>query len=125
MFIAVGTPSRRGDGYADLSYVYDATREIAPLVSANAVVITKSTVPVGTGDEVERLLREMRPEAELLRSFPIRNSCAKVQRSRTSSIPIALWSAPATQAGRTILAEIYRPLYLNAAPILYVSRQNR
>src|SRR5947209_5088530 len=58
VFIAVGTPSRRGDGHADLSYVYAATREIAPFLSGSTVIITKSTVPVGTGDEVERILRE-------------------------------------------------------------------
>ena len=65
VFIAVGTPSRRGDGHADLSFVYDAVREIAPLLSAAAVVITKSTVPVGTGDEIERILRDKRPDADI------------------------------------------------------------
>ena len=65
VFIAVGTPSRRGDGYADLSFVYQAVREIARLLPANAVVVTKSTVPVGTGDEIERILRELRPDAYL------------------------------------------------------------
>src|ERR1700691_786558 len=60
VFIAVGTPSRRGDGHADLSFVYAAVREIAPLLSNTAVVVTKSTVPVGTGDEIERILRELR-----------------------------------------------------------------
>ena len=62
IFIAVGTPSRRGDGHADLSFVYQAVREIAPLISSAAVVITKSTVPVGTGDEIENILREKRPD---------------------------------------------------------------
>src|SRR4029077_5522913 len=65
VFIAVGTPSRRGDGHADLSYVYDAVREIAPLLSSTTIVVTKSTVPVGTGDEIERILRELRPDADL------------------------------------------------------------
>src|SRR5882762_9391728 len=64
VFIAVGTPSRRGDGHADLSFVYDATREIAAALDGFTVVITKSTVPVGTGDEVERIIREARPKAE-------------------------------------------------------------
>src|SRR6201996_3733519 len=64
VFIAVGTPSRRGDGHADLSYVYAAAREIATALSRYTVVITKSTVPVGTGDEVERIIRETRPDAE-------------------------------------------------------------
>ena len=64
MFIAVGTPSRRGDGHADLSYVYAAAREIAEHLAGYTVVVTKSTVPVGTGDEVERIIRETRPDAE-------------------------------------------------------------
>src|SRR3954463_13979750 len=64
VFIAVGTPSRRGDGHADLSYVYEAAREIAAAMDGYTVVVTKSTVPVGTGDEVERIIRETRPEAE-------------------------------------------------------------
>src|SRR5918999_1431132 len=63
VFIAVGTPSRRGDGHADLSYVYTAAREIASVLNGFTVVITKSTVPVGTGDEVERIIRELRPDA--------------------------------------------------------------
>ena len=65
VFIAVGTPSRRGDGHADLSFVYQAVREIAPLLSGAAVVITKSTVPVGTGDEIEIILREKRPDDDI------------------------------------------------------------
>src|SRR5215470_11810905 len=65
VFIAVGTPSRRGDGYADLSYVYSAVQEIAPLLSGSTIVVTKSTVPVGTGDEIEAILREMRPRDDL------------------------------------------------------------
>src|ERR1700686_3573182 len=64
VFIAVGTPSRRGDGHADLTYVYEAAREIAAALDGYTVIITKSTVPVGTGDEVERIVRETRPEAE-------------------------------------------------------------
>ena len=64
VFIAVGTPSRRGDGHADLSYVYEAAREIAREIDGYTVVITKSTVPIGTGDEVERIIREVRPDAD-------------------------------------------------------------
>ena len=64
MFIAVGTPSRRGDGHADLSYVYQAARDIAAAMDGYTVVVTKSTVPVGTGDEVERIIREARPDAD-------------------------------------------------------------
>ena len=66
VFIAVGTPSRRGDGHADLSYVYDAAREIAAALDGFTVVITKSTVPVGTGDEVERIIHEARPDADVV-----------------------------------------------------------
>ncbi|WP_162249995.1 3-hydroxyacyl-CoA dehydrogenase NAD-binding domain-containing protein, partial [Methylobacterium sp. Leaf456] len=65
VFIAVGTPSRRGDGFADLSYVYAAAKEIAQAVTGYTVVVTKSTVPVGTGDEVERIIREANPNAEV------------------------------------------------------------
>ena len=65
VFIAVGTPSRRGDGHADLTFVYDAAREIAGALDGFTVVITKSTVPVGTGDEVERIIRETRPQARI------------------------------------------------------------
>ena len=123
VFIAVGTPSRRGDGHADLSYVYAAAREIAAALDGFTVVITKSTVPVGTGDEVERIIREARPDGRLSPSSPIRNSCAKARRSRTSSIPTASWSAPTTSARASVMAEIYRPLYLNRSPILYTGRR--
>src|SRR5580658_78047 len=64
VFIAVGTPSRRGDGYADLSFVYAAAREIAAALDGFTVIVTKSTVPVGTGDAVERIIRELRPDAD-------------------------------------------------------------
>ena len=97
VFIAVGTPSRRGDGHADLSFVYDAAREIAGALDGFTVVITKSTVPVGTGDEVERIIREARP-MRTSRWCPIRNSCAKAPPSGISSIPTASWSAARTRA---------------------------
>jgi UDPglucose 6-dehydrogenase len=121
VFIAVGTPSRRGDGYADLSFVYEAVREIAPHLSKTAVIVTKSTVPVGTGDEIERILREMRPEAELqVVSNPefLREGAAIQDFKHPDRIVVGTDDARA----RTVLAEIYRPLYLNAAPIFYVSR---
>jgi UDPglucose 6-dehydrogenase len=69
VFIAVGTPSRRGDGHADLSYVYAASREIAEAVKGFTVVVTKSTVPVGTGDEVERIMAQVNPSADVARRF--------------------------------------------------------
>jgi predicted dinucleotide-binding enzyme len=96
VFIAVGTPSRRGDGHADLSFVYEAAREIAQALEGFTVVITKSTVPVGTGDEVERIVHETRQTANA-RWCQTRNSCARARRSRTSSIPTASSSAPITR----------------------------
>jgi UDPglucose 6-dehydrogenase len=122
VFIAVGTPSRRGDGYADLSFVYDAVREIAPYLSKTAVIVTKSTVPVGTGDEIERILREMRSDTELqVVSNPefLREGAAILDFKHPDRIVVGTDDARA----RTVLAEIYRPLYLNAAPIMYVSRR--
>jgi len=122
VFIAVGTPSRRGDGHADLSFVYDAVREIAPHLSANAVVVTKSTVPVGTGDEIENILRERRPDAEIqVVSNPefLREGAAIQDFKHPDRIVVGTDDPRA----RTVLAEIYRPLYLNAPPIIYVSRR--
>jgi len=122
VFIAVGTPSRRGDGHADLSFVYAAIREIAPLLSNTAVVVTKSTVPVGTGDEIERILRELRPDAELqVVSNPefLREGAAIQDFKHPDRIVIGTADAGA----RAVLAEIYRPLYLNASPLLYVARR--
>jgi UDPglucose 6-dehydrogenase len=122
VFIAVGTPSRRGDGHADLTFVYDAVREIAPLVPAKAVVITKSTVPVGTGDEIERILREQRPDAAIqVVSNPefLREGAAIQDFKHPDRIVVGTDDARA----RAALAEIYRPLYLNAPPLLYVSRR--
>jgi UDPglucose 6-dehydrogenase len=122
VFIAVGTPSRRGDGHADLSFVYGAVREIAPQLSRTAVVVTKSTVPVGTGDEIERILRELRPDAEMqVVSNPefLREGAAIQDFKHPDRIVVGSDDARA----RAVLAEIYRPLYLNAAPILYVSRR--
>ncbi len=122
VFIAVGTPSRRGDGHADLTYVYEAVREIAPLLSGTAVVITKSTVPVGTGDEIERILREMRGDAEIqVVSNPefLREGAAIQDFKHPDRIVVGSADARA----RALLADIYRPLYLNAPPIIYVSRR--
>ena len=101
VFIAVGTPSRRGDGHADLSYVYDAAREIAAALDGFTVVITKSTVPVGTGDEVERIIQEARPDADVV-VVRTRNFCARGRLSTISSIPIASWSEPMTNAPKRL-----------------------
>jgi UDPglucose 6-dehydrogenase len=122
VFIAVGTPSRRGDGHADLSFVYDAVREIAPLLSAAAVVITKSTVPVGTGDEIERILRDKRPDADIqVVSNPefLREGAA----IRDFKHPDRIVVGTDDMRARAVVAELYRPLYLNASPIFYVNRR--
>jgi UDPglucose 6-dehydrogenase len=122
VFIAVGTPSRRGDGHADLSFVYQAVREIAPLIAATAVVITKSTVPVGTGDEIENILRELRPDADIqVVSNPefLREGAA----IRDFKHPDRIVVGTDNESARKVLAEIYRPLYLNAPPIIYVTRR--
>jgi UDPglucose 6-dehydrogenase len=122
IFIAVGTPSRRGDGYADLSFVYEAVREIAPHLAKTAVIVTKSTVPVGTGDEIERILRETRPDAELqVVSNPefLREGAAIQDFKHPDRIVVGTDDPRA----REVLAALYRPLYLNAAPIFYVNRR--
>ncbi len=122
VFISVGTPSRRGDGHADLSYVYDAAREIARALSHFTVVVTKSTVPVGTGDEVERIIREARPDADFaVVSNPefLREGAA----IRDFKHPDRIVIGSSEQRAREAMAEIYRPLYLNAAPIMYTERR--
>ena len=121
VFIAVGTPSRRGDGHADLSYIYSAVREIAPLLSPTAVVVTKSTVPVGTGDEIERILRDVRPEADMhvVSNPEFLREGAIYDFKHLDRIVIGSDNEPA----RAVIAEVYRPLYLNAAPMLYVGRR--
>src|SRR3984893_6799331 len=122
VFIAVGTPSRRGDGHADLSYVYTAAREIAAALDGFTVVVTKSTVPVGTGDEVERIIRETRPDADVtVVSNPefLREGAA----IRDFKHPDRIVVGSEDERAREIMAELYRPLYLNAAPILYTDRR--
>jgi UDPglucose 6-dehydrogenase len=120
VFIAVGTPSRRGDGHADLSFVYQAVREIASLLGDAAVVITKSTVPIGTGDEIENILRENRPDADIqVVSNPefLREGAAIQDFKHPDRIVVG----SDDNRARKVLAEIYRPLYLNAPPIIFVS----
>jgi UDPglucose 6-dehydrogenase len=122
VFIAVGTPSRRGDGHADLSYVYDATREIAALLTDFTVVITKSTVPVGTGDTIERMFRELRPDLEVaVVSNPefLREGAAIHDFKHPDRIVIGTDD----ERAKRIVTEIYRPLYLNQAPIVYADRR--
>jgi UDPglucose 6-dehydrogenase len=122
VFIAVGTPSRRGDGHADLSYVYAAAREIAASLKDFTVVITKSTVPVGTGDEVERLIREANPDADVVvASNPefLREGAA----IRDFKHPDRIVAGTDDDRAKKTIAEIYRPLYLNQAPVMFTGRR--
>jgi UDPglucose 6-dehydrogenase len=122
VFIAVGTPSRRGDGHADLSYVYAAAREIALAIRGFTVVIIKSTVPVGTGDEVEAIIRETNPSASVaVVSNPefLREGAA----IRDFKLPDRIVVGTNDECGRKVMEEVYRPLYLNRAPIMYTERR--
>lgn len=122
IFIAVGTPSRRGDGHADLSYVYAAASEIAAALRGFTVVVTKSTVPVGTGDEVERLIRETNPSANVVvASNPefLREGAA----IRDFKFPDRIVVGTNNERARKVLGDIYRPLSLNQAPIMYTARR--
>ena len=122
VFIAVGTPSRRGDGHADLSYVYAAAREIAAACRKPTVVVTKSTVPVGTGDEVEHIVREARPDLDIaVVSNPefLREGAAIEDFKRPDRVVIGTSDPRA----REVMSELYRPLSLNAAPLMFTSRR--
>ena len=122
VFIAVGTPSRRGDGHADLSYVHAAAREMAPHLEPGVVVVTKSTVPVGTGDEVERIIREVRPDLEFsVASNPefLREGAAIEDFKRPDRVVIGVDDEHA----EAVLHEIYRPLLRNEAPLLVMKRR--
>ncbi|MFC7499841.1 UDP-glucose dehydrogenase family protein [Enterovirga sp. GCM10030262] len=122
VFIAVGTPSRRGDGHADLSHVFAATEEIARALRGPAVVVTKSTVPVGTGDEVERIIRETAPDATAwIVSNPefLREGAAIEDFKRPDRIVVGTDDERAAE----LMREIYRPLYLNKAPLMITGRR--
>ncbi|GIK81139.1 MAG: UDP-glucose/GDP-mannose dehydrogenase family protein [Pseudorhodoplanes sp.] len=122
VFVAVGTPSRRGDGHADLTYVHAAARDIAAALSGFTVIVTKSTVPVGTGDEVERIVREARPDADFaVVSNPefLREGAAIRDFKHPDRIVVGTDDARA----RAVMEEIYRPLYLNAAPVMVTGRR--
>ncbi len=121
VFIAVGTPSRRGDGHADLSYVYGAAREIAAALNGYTVIVTKSTVPVGTGDEVERIIREARPDADFdVVSNPefLREGSAIEDFMRPDRVVIGTGE----ERARELMAHLYRPLFLIETPILFTAR---
>jgi len=122
VFIAVGTPSRRGDGHADLSYVYAAAEEIADLMQGYTVVVTKSTVPVGTGDEVEAIIKKRRPDAEFaVVSNPefLREGAAISDFKRPDRIVVGTDQ----ERARELMRELYRPLFLNETPILFTERR--
>ncbi|MBU0670064.1 MAG: UDP-glucose/GDP-mannose dehydrogenase family protein, partial [Alphaproteobacteria bacterium] len=122
IFIAVGTPSRRGDGHADLSFVYAVAEEIGASLSNDAVVVTKSTVPVGTGDEVERILAESGTTHRFaVVSNPefLREGAAIGDFKRPDRIVIGAQD----EFGREVMREVYRPLFLNESPILFTGRR--
>ncbi|MEM9899007.1 MAG: UDP-glucose/GDP-mannose dehydrogenase family protein, partial [Pseudomonadota bacterium] len=122
VFIAVGTPSRRGDGHADLSFVYAAADEIADHIDGYSVVVTKSTVPVGTGDEVEKILsKKLSRDAFAVASNPefLREGAAIDDFKRPDRIVIGVEDERAI----SIMRELYRPLYLKETPLLVVGRR--
>jgi len=122
VFIAVGTPSRRGDGHADLSHVYAAAREVASVLTDFTVVVTKSTVPVGTGDEVERIIRSERKNIEApVVSNPefLREGAAVYDFKHPDRIVIGTED----ERAREVMKEVYRPLHLNASPMMFTDRR--
>ncbi|MBU1271508.1 MAG: UDP-glucose/GDP-mannose dehydrogenase family protein [Alphaproteobacteria bacterium] len=126
VFIAVGTPTRRGDGHADLSYVYAAAEEIAGLIDGFTVVVTKSTVPVGTGDEVEAIIRRVNPDADFaVVSNPefLREGAAIGDFKRPDRVVIGVNDGETAPRAREVMGELYRPLNLNESPLLFVGRR--
>jgi UDPglucose 6-dehydrogenase len=122
VFLAVGTPSRRGDGFADLSYVYDAAREIAAEMRDSTVVVIKSTVPVGTNDEVDAIIRKLRPEADFaVVSNPefLREGAAIEDFKRPDRVVVGTDD----ERARRVIRELYRPLFINETPILFTGRR--
>jgi UDPglucose 6-dehydrogenase len=121
IFIAVGTPARRGDGHADLTYVFEAVRELAKVVKPGTVLVTKSTVPVGTGDEIAKILAEEGAQGISVASNPefLREGAA----IRDFKIPDRIVVGAEDEKAREVLREIYRPLFLNQAPILFTGRR--
>jgi len=122
VFIAVGTPSRRGDGHADLSYVYAAAEEIAGLIDGFTVIVTKSTVPVGTGDEIEKIIKAKRPDAQFaVVSNPefLREGAAINDFKRPDRVVVGTDDPRAQE----VMRELYRPLNLNETPIVFTGRR--
>jgi len=122
VFVAVGTPSRRGDGHADLSYVYAAAEEIAGLMDGFTVIVTKSTVPVGTGDEIERIIRKTRADGNFaVVSNPefLREGAAIEDFKRPDRVIVGTED----ERAKAVMGELYRPLFLNETPIVFTSRR--
>ncbi|MFZ2467749.1 MAG: UDP-glucose/GDP-mannose dehydrogenase family protein [Parvibaculum sedimenti] len=122
VFIAVGTPTRRGDGHADLSYVYAAAEDIARAMTGYTVIVTKSTVPVGTADEVERIVRRVRPDGDFsVASNPefLREGAAIDDFKRPDRVVVGAEE----ERAREVMRKLYRPLYLNETPILFTNRR--
>jgi UDPglucose 6-dehydrogenase len=122
VFLAVGTPSRRGDGFADLSYVYEAAREIAAELQGFTVIVTKSTVPVGTNDEVDAIIRKLRADADFtVVSNPefLREGAAIEDFKRPDRIVVGTDD----ERARGVMRELYRPLFINETPILFTGRR--
>ena len=123
VFLAVGTPIRRGDGYADLSYVFEAVAELAPHIAPSTVITTKSTVPVGTSREIERRLKELRPDAD----FAV---CSNPEFLREGSAirdfthPDRVLVGCDSERGREVLERLYEPLALRKSPLVFVSRES-
>jgi UDPglucose 6-dehydrogenase len=122
VFIAVGTPSRRGDGHADLSYVFAAAEEIALALTGYTVVVTKSTVPVGTSRKVEEIIRKARPKVDFdMASNPefLREGSAIEDFRRPDRVVVGC----DTERAQEVMREVYRPLYINETPMLFTSRE--
>jgi UDPglucose 6-dehydrogenase len=123
VFLAVGTPMRRGDGYADLTYIFEAVEEAAPYLTASSVIATKSTVPVGTSRDIERRLRELRPDLEIV-------VCSNPEFLREGSAiqdfthPDRVLIGCEAGRGREMMARLYRPLALRKAPVVFVSPES-
>ncbi len=122
VFIAVGTPSRRGDGHADLTYVFDAAREVAAALDGYTVIVTKSTVPVGTGAEIAKVIAETRPDADCdVASNPefLREGAAISDFMRPDRVVVGAES----ERARAVMRELYRSLFLNETPVMFTARQ--
>jgi UDPglucose 6-dehydrogenase len=123
IFLAVGTPSRRGDGFADLSYVHDAAAEIAADIEGFTVIVIKSTVPVGTNDDVETIIRKLRPDADFaVASNPefLREGAAIEDFKHPDRIVVGTED----ERARRVMREVYRPLFINETPILFTGRRS-